>query len=187
MKPRVKTRCFRTWLAPAGAVVLSCGVVGSAMAQQLPPEALNLVRTWLVKNCEVGEARVLEQDLKKWGTRVEPAFLEAVKDGPDAKLLSEFEEAAAKRFDQRQELLKAGVGLGLSSEDLEAARRVTRDDFIAKEREDFVLRYKSQALAGLGIVGGAKAQGVLQGIARDSKSPLRGSAEQALKRLRSGK
>lgn len=187
MKRRSGARWFRLLLAPAAAIVVLWGVAGSAVAQQLPPEALNLVQTWLVKNCDIGEEQMLEQDLRQLGIRLEPAFLEALKDGPDAKLLSDFDEASGKRFDQRQELVKAGVGLGLGGEDLEAARKVTREDFITQEREDFILRYKSQALAGLGIVGGAKARGVLQGLARDEKSPLQGSAAQALERLQSGK
>lgn len=187
MKRRYQARWFRSLLAHAAVVVVSCGAAGSAVAQQLPPEALNLVQTWLVKNCDLGEVRMLEQDLRQWGIRLEPAFLEAVQDGPDAKLLSEFDEAAGKRFDQRQELLKTDVGLGLSRDDLEAARKVSREEFIAQEREDFILRYKSQALAGLGIVGGAKVREVLQGLARDEKSPLKASAAQALERLQSGK
>jgi hypothetical protein len=63
------------------------------------------------------------------------------------------------------------------------AKKMTRQDFIKREREAFILRYKSQAVAGLGLIGGPRAREALRKVANDKASPLRGSAEQAIKNL----
>jgi HEAT repeat protein len=80
--------------------------------------------------------------------------------------------------------LKRPSSLGLSPQDIEEARKVTRLDFIAQEKKDFDQRFRSQAVAGLGITGGAKAKAELQQLAKDEKSPLRTTAQQALAELR---
>ncbi len=124
----------------------------------------------------------MESELIRFRAELEPFFLAALTQGPDQRLVSEVDQTAGRRFDQRQELLKRRTS-GLSESDLELARKLTRNQFIAQEKEAFVTRYKSQAIAGLGVVGGDKTKAVLAGIAGDQKSPLRGSAQEALKRL----
>lgn len=183
MKIPYKNRSIRTSLGIMAILVLIWVSISSAIAQQLSDEAQSLAKTWLLKNCDVGEEGQIENKLKKWGTQLEPAFLEAVDKGPDSTLLSELQQVLSQRFEQRQKLLKTGEGLGLSKEDLGAAQNVTLEQFITQEREDFILRYKSQALLGLGIVGGEKAKEILHKIASDEKSPLKRSAEQAIKKL----
>lgn len=154
-----------------------------AIPQSTTEQARPAVERWLLGNCSVEEADSLEKQLRAFDTQLEPAFLEAFEKGPNTSLISEVEQAAAKRFDQRQALLKSGSVAGLSKEDIDAARSVSREQFIAQAKQDFVTRYKSQALLGLGIVGSDKAQEVLQQVARDEKSPLRGSAQEGLKKM----
>jgi len=62
--------------------------------------------------------------------------------------------------------------VGLTDDQRKAAQAVTLAQYIAQEKGCFILRYKSQVVAGLGIVG---------------KSPLKTSAQEALKQMVRGK
>lgn len=81
-------------------------------------------------------------------------------------------------------MLESGETFGLSEEDLEIAKGITMEDFINQEKEDFILRYKSQALSGLGLVGDQNARELLQKISLDAESPLQVTAQQALKNMK---
>jgi hypothetical protein len=152
-------------------------------AQQVPAEVRELADSWLMQNCDVGEERQLENELKQLTTQLESVFIQAFREGPDENLLKELEDVAVKRFEYRREMLETGEGLGLSEDDLRVARDQDRAQHLDRQREDFVMRYRSQALSGLGIVGGEKAREILQGIVDDEDSPLQGSARLALEKL----
>jgi len=164
--------------------LLSAGVyLNRASAQVLPPEAQLAGDTWLLKACDIGEQGQLSAVLRKFKPQFEIFFLNALNNGPSPQLLMENEAAASRRFDLRQEALKTGKGLGLSEADLQAARMTTREQYLAHEREDFVVSYKSRAVGGLGVVAGEKGKTALQALAADQNSPLQGSAQQALLKL----
>lgn len=170
-----------------GAAVLIISFTSSVSPQPANDQAQTAARSWLLNSCDVGEVGALENQLRAAAPQLEPLFIQAFQTGPDAALVAEVEQAAAKRFERRQEALNSGVATGLSKEDIEAARAVGRDQFVAQAKNDFVLRYKSQALLGLGVVDGAKALEILQQTARDPKSPLKATAEQALLKLQQRK
>jgi hypothetical protein len=155
---------------------------GSAQTQQISERARAVAVEWLNSNCEVGEGNRLRAQLQQFKAELEPFFLQALQQGPDEKQLSDLQRASEARYQQRQEVLKS-ARLPLKDEDRKAAQAITREQYIAQEKEDFVLRYKSQATAGLGIVGGPKAKAVLQPLSKDEKSPLRVSAQEALKNI----
>lgn len=147
-------------------------------------ETNTLVETWLLKNCDAGEELKLQNEILGKGAQLEPAFLEAYNNGPDQKLVSEVESAAGSNYDKRVQMLESGETFGLSEEDLEIAKGITMEDFINQEKEDFILRYKSQALSGLGLVGDQNARELLQKISLDAESPLQVTAQQALKNMK---
>ncbi len=166
-----------------GAAALIFFFTSSVTPQPVPDEFREIVNAWLLDTCDVAEEGKLEKELRASRTQLEPVFLQAFEQGPDSVLVKEVEQAASKRFDQREEMFKSGSTAGLSKEDLETARSLGRDQFISQAKDDFVTSYKSRALLGLGVVDGPKALEVLQKTARDEKSPLKGSAEQALIKL----
>lgn len=185
MEYATKTR--RRWI-PAGAVpflIVMFGFPDSARPQQIGERARAVAVEWLLSNCEMGEGTRVTSRLIEFRAELEPFFLRALQQGPDDKQLSELQRASEARYQQRQELLKSGQRLPLSDDDRKAAQAISREQYLAQEKEDFVLRYKSQAVAGLGIVGGPKAKAVLEPLSKDEKSPLRGSAQEALKRMAS--
>lgn len=167
-----------------GAAVLIVTFTSSVSPQPANDQAQAAARSWLLDNCDVDEVGALENQLRSAAPQLEPVFIQAFQNGPEAALVSEVELAAAKRFERRQEVLNSGVAVGLSKEDIDAAKSVGRDQFVTQAKNDFVLRYKSQALLGLGVVDGPKALEILQQTARDEKSPLKTTAEQALVKLR---
>jgi hypothetical protein len=158
------------------------GVPGWGQPPHLTDEARAVAVKWLLSNCETGEGNRLRDSLQRFKAELEPFFLQALHQGPDEKQLSDVQRASDAQYQQRQEVLKSGK-LPLKEEDRRAAQAVTRDQYVAEAKEDFVNRYKSQAVAGLGIVGGPKAKAELQSLSRDEKSPLRTSALEALKSM----
>jgi len=147
-------------------------------------ETNTLVETWLLKNCDAGEELKLQNEILGKGAHLEPAFLEAYNNGPDQKLVSEVESAAGSNYDKRAQMLESGETFGLSEEYLEIAKGITMEDFINQEKEDFILRYKSQALSGLVLVGDQNARELLQKISLEAESPLQVTAQQALKNMK---
>ena len=153
-----------------------------AMAQ-LPPEAQLAGETWLLKDCSVGEQDQLGPVLRKFKAQFELFFLNAANNGPAPQRLMEVEAAASKRFQLIQDTLKSGKRGGLSEADLQRVRAITLAQYVALERENFVLSYKSRAVGGLGVVAAERGRAVLRALASDPNSRLQGSAQQALLQL----
>jgi hypothetical protein len=169
-----------------GTAALLLAMAVSAWGQALSDDARAVATHWLVDNC--GLQSSLRNDIRSAASpALEAFFLDAARKGPDSSQIAEIEKAAAQHYELRQQALKRPEGLGLSAQDIEDARKVTREDFIAQEKKDFDLRFRSQAVAGLGITGGTKAKTELQQISKDEKSPLRTSAQQALTELQQRK
>jgi len=161
------------------AAMLACS---AALLAQVPDEARKAAATWLAKDCDEAEKQALDAMLAKYKTQLEPVFLQALNQGPEAPDIAAQQTAAAEQFQKRQEALKTGKGLGLSEADLKAARAVTSEQYLAQQRNDFILRYRSRAAAGLGIVDGEQGKAALRALAQDTHSPLRSSAQAALLR-----
>lgn len=183
MKLKKRNRISVAWLWISISFIISFYTQPPVQAQPIPDEARIVAQTWLLTSCGLRNEIVLEDSLTKWGIVLEPFFIEAFEVGPDSTQLSEIERAAKLRFAERQRLLETGQGLGLSEENLAVARQESIDQFIVRQKEDLILRYRSQALAGLSIIGGDKAKGLLQKIVNDQQSSLQTSARQALEKL----
>jgi hypothetical protein len=153
-------------------------------AQALTDADRALVRTWLLADCGLGENLSLEQKLTSRGAILEAPFLEALEKGPPAEEIAPVERLARERFDKRQKSLDdPNRQIEMSPADREAYRSITVDGFVSSEKESFTLRWRTQAIAGLALVGGDKARQALRAVERDRSSPLRESAAAAVKRL----
>ena len=143
-----------------------------------------LVETWLLKSCDAGEEQKVQNEIVEKGAALEPAFLEAYNNGPDKNLILEVEKSAGQAYDRRAEMLEAGETFGLSEEDLKTAKSISRAEYINQEKEAFVMRYRSQALSGLGLVGNESGYEVLKEVSEDPDSPLQVTAQEALKNIK---
>lgn len=175
----------KMWLV-LGAVLIGLCVALPVAAQGPRLEQLadrELVRVWLRTNCGLGHVERIEVELLRRGLVLQPLLLEALRDGPDRELALEVEHAAGARFDLRRVFLESPAAREIDTGVLEEVLRVRREAFIADEVERFRDGYRSAAVAGLGLAGGADARPELQRIAADKASPLRTAAEQALRQL----
>lgn len=175
-------KTFRTILVAVFTIALL--PLHVAPAQVIPQEALTFAQNWLLGNCDTGDGQAVARELTKWAPLLEPIFLHALEQGPDSKLLSEVERAAGERYKTRFQLIESGETFGLSEENLKRAGSISQQQFIENAKHDFVVRYKSQALIALGIIGTDRAKVELERLANDKESPLQSSAVQALNVLR---
>jgi len=150
---------------------------------RLSEEARAAANRWLLKNCDVGEQHQLEATLTQFKTELEPYFVYVYRHGPDRQLLAEVTRAAQEDFQDEQQILQTATGLGVNALETGKVRQITLGQYITVERNNFVLRYKSRALAGLGVVGGPQSRTLLEAETRDDKSPLRFTALGAAQRL----
>lgn len=157
--------------------------IQTGRAQERPTEAPIFLKHWLFLNCGVGEGDSIQDSLVTWGKVLEPFLIESFRRGPDSVDLKEAETAANRRFLERKRLLEEKVDFGLSPEDLAAARGISHETYMENQKSDFILRYKSQALSGLGFVGGVEARKLLQNVSSDKESPLQAVAQEALDKL----
>jgi len=166
-------------------LALTAGLAaGLLCAQGLTEADRRLVRTWLLTDCGLGGNLKLEEQLTARGPILEAPFLEALEKGPPADEIAPLERLARERFDKRQRSANdPNRRIEMSPADREAYQGITADSFVAGEKNSFTLRWKSQAIAGLALVGQAKARQALAAVELDRSSPLRENAAAALKRL----
>ncbi len=157
---------------------------GAAWAQEPQVELQPFILSWLQDTCDTGESTTPEQILTRFGADAEPLLLAALEQGPGDQLLQTLESALETRWQQRSAALAEGERLGLSSDDLAAARQAQREEYFSRERQAFVTRYRDRAVQGLALVGSRNAVQALQQLADDPQSPLNASARDALEAVR---
>lgn len=152
----------------------------------LKPEVQVLVQAWLNKNCGAAEHQRIETQLRAIGSVLEPVFWEAFRVGPTAQELQEVDGAAAKRFTERQSWLRQFGDVQMGKE--ETARQLTISDqqYVDREVAQYIERYKTAALAALGLVGTKRSEAALSRIADDNTNFAQISAQEALKSIRQG-
>lgn len=174
-----------SWLA--GAVWAGLLAAAGVHAQGIPEADRTLIRTWLLTDCGLGESPKLEEQIRSRGAILEAPFLEALDKGPPPDEIAPVERLANERYQKRQQTMNdPNRKVEMSAADLEAWRKITRDDFVGAERSNFILRWRTQAIAGLALIGGDKSRKALRAIAQNRSSPLRDNAARALKALAGG-
>ncbi len=141
----------------------------AARAQALPGPVQAAASKFLLQACDDGERTDFPALFRQYSGPLEQFFIDAIRNGPDPKLLAAQEDAASHRFD----LLQAGKGAG-----------VRRIPYLLKAEEAFVISYKERAVGALALVAGTKGRTFLQALAADARSPLRSDAQNALSRTR---
>jgi hypothetical protein len=159
---------------------------GASVAQEsnpfinLPVEVL--AETWLTRNCGVDDEPLLEIAVTRQGSALQPLFISAWREGAPDATLRETREAASARFERNRRALDDPKGLGLSTENLERARKQTEDAFVSRAVDSFDTEYRSQALRGLYFAGGDEGRQILEQAAADAQSPFSSAARIVLKR-----
>jgi hypothetical protein len=152
--------------------------------ETLSPDVREFVQTWLGQDCRTGQIQELESRLLALGNRLEPVFWEAYRLGPPPEDLRRIREVMVRRYGERQEWLRtSGSGL-LGTESRLRLLSVPQSQFVERETEGYVSRYKTSAIMGLAIVGTRASAAELERITANEKSPSHVAAGEALQRIR---
>jgi len=152
--------------------------------RKLKPEEQVLVLDWLNGNCGVGEQSKLEQQLKAIGARLEPVFWEVYRLGPTRQELRNDSAAVIKRYGDRQNWLRQFGEAQMGREETARQLAIPAKQYIDREVGQYAERYKTAALAGLGLIGTSRSERELIRIAGDEKNPAQTAAREALKTIR---
>jgi hypothetical protein len=173
--------CAMRWLA---AVAIVC-MWTSAVAQPrsgMSPEVEAVFNRWVLATCVGDEERKLIEDMLRHSAPLAVAFRKAIVDGPPPAQMRAARVAADARYSARAGFPYQDFRIeGVSEKELAAFRRVSRQAYVDDQVRRFATGYRANAVAGLGIVGGAAARDVLTRIAKNSDDPLALAAREAIK------
>jgi hypothetical protein len=157
----------------------------TAAAQPRPapaPEVEAIFNRWMATTCTGDEERKLVLELRRHAAPLAAAFRRAIVAGPPPAQLRAARAAAEVRFAARGKFPYQDYRIeGVSDKDLAAFQRVSREAFVDDQVRRFATGYRSNAVAGLAVVGGPAAREVLKGIAGNADDPLALAAREALK------
>lgn len=149
---------------------------------KLPMDAQSVVSTWLNQDCGVAELRGLQDRLRQIGLILEPVFWEAYRLGPTELERRAILEQARQGYQDRQIHLREFGERLFSKDEVAELLGITQDQYVQRQVGDYVNRYKTAALAGLGEV--ATQTSELQPIAEDEKDPAQVAAMEAIRFIR---
>jgi len=174
----------RVWRGLALGLAVAVLAVGSAYAQPLDPAAAAVLDRWLRSSCLGDEAPALEADLRRHAAVLAPALRRALTQGPPAADIAAVREAAAQRHKRRAE--SDWQGMEVTGVDRGALARIQREParaFVDDQVARFVNGWKSNAIAGLAIVGQNVDRATLRRLAGRANDPLAPAARAALERM----
>jgi len=151
---------------------------------KLKPEAQVLVLGWLNGNCGADEQGKFEQQLKDLGAVLEPVFWEAYRLGPTRQELRSDTAAAVKRYADRQSWLRQFGEAQMGRQETERQLAIPEKQYVDREVRQYVERYKTAALAGLGLIGTRQSEAELARIADDKNNRAQTAAKESLKSIR---
>lgn len=112
---------------------------------------------------------------------LEPVFWEAYRLGPTEVERKTFFEQTRQQYQERQTHLRTFGERLFGKEEATQLQNTTEEQYIQRRIGDYVNRYRTAALAGLGVVGTETSD--LQPIAEDDKNPAQGAAKEALQSI----
>ena len=154
----------------------------SAVAQPrygLSPEAYAVFARWMTTTCIGDEAEQWSALLQRYRAELAPAFARALADGPPEELVTSVRRAADARYAAIATAPPAQVRIqGIAARSI---ARPARQGYVDTEAARFVTGYKSNAIAGLAIVGGPQSRATLRRLAALPGNPLAAAAAEGLK------
>jgi hypothetical protein len=166
-------------------LLLGCG---SALAQPrygLAPDAYDVFAKWMTTSCIGADAQRWRDTLLRYRAVLAPAFQRALADGPPSADLLAARNAADARYAALATFPMAEYRIaGLDPQSLARLSRPSRKVYVDDQVQRYVTGYKSNAIAGLAIVGGLQARASLARLAAARDDPLAPAAAEALKSLR---
>jgi hypothetical protein len=166
------------------AFALLCAAPQAQPREPAAPEVVALFQRWMASSCIEGEERALVTAMRGHAPELATMFARAIASGPPREDVERARAAAAERYDERAKFpLDAYPIEGVSRDALASFRRVPQQQYVDDQVRRYVLGYRANAVAGLGVVGGAQARALLTRIARSRADPLAAAAREALKNM----
>jgi len=166
-------------------ILLGCG---SALAQPrfgLAPDAYEVFAKWMTTSCIGEDAQRWRETLLRYRAVLTPAFQRALADGPTSDDVAAARSAADARYAALATFPLAEYRIaGLDPQSLARLSRPSRKVYVDDQVQRYVTGYKSNAIAGLAIVGGPQARASLARLAAARDDPLAPAAAEGLKSLR---
>src|SRR5262245_21443481 len=148
---------------------------------KLPTDAQSVVNTWLHQDCGIDEVQRLRDRLQQLGLALEPVFWEAYRLGPTEAERRAFLVQSGQRYQERQAHLRAFGDRLFGQDEASRLQATPEEQYVQRRVGDYVERYRTAALAGLGVVGTQTSE--LRSIAADDKNPAQGAAREALQSI----
>lgn len=175
-------------LCAVAALLLALGLGSGAHAQPrevpLAPDASGVVDRWLRGSCLGEEAPARTEELRRYATAIAPALRRALQQGPPAADIAAVREAAARRYAERGKFDWSGLEVtGVTRDALARMAREPVEAFVADQVRRFGNGWKSNAIAGLAIVGTEQDRALLRRMAARAADPLAPAARAALQSM----
>ena len=145
-----------------------------------PSQKVTLFDQWLANARGHSVDTKLVEEIRENREALEPQFIEAFNNGPDAARLEEVETSVEQEWSLAQVQLAEPDVYGLDKEDIAEMQSLSLATEKRRALERSEHNFKVTALRGLGITRGREAQAMLAQIAADQSSPFRAIAAEVL-------
>jgi hypothetical protein len=151
-------------------VIIATLILTSSLHAQprfgLSEEDYAIALRWLRTDCLAPEAKSLLDLLVSRRVAMQQAFTRALAEGPTAEEVAAVRSSGAARWRAQREFIdRPEVREALPADQWQALRNQTEDGVIRSEVDNFVSGYKSNAMAGLAVVGDDNALAQLRDLA----------------------
>ena len=158
-----------------------CNACAAQPRDGLSDAAYEVFARWMATTCIGDEAQRWNALLRRYRSELAPAFARALAEGPPEELVTRTRRAADARYLAIAAAPAAEVRIeGLTARSL---ARPARQGYVDGEAARFVTGYRSNAIAGLAVVGGPDARATMRRLAGQRGDPLAAAAAEALKTL----
>ena len=162
-------------------LMLCCATACAQPRSGMSSEAYAVFARWMTTTCIGDEADRWTTLLLRHRAELAPAFRRALADGPPEELVVRVRRAADARYAAIATAPAAEVRI--QDVAVRSVARPARQGYVDGEAERFAAGYRSNAIAGLAIVGGTDARTTLRRLAGQPGNPLAPAASEALKTM----
>lgn len=170
MNKRIKSSLFS---------LLIIMIFGGQLIAQDGPESY--IQKWLFNSCEVGEEGQLKETIKKFGSDIQPQFIEAFEKGPDPQQVERQEAYYQRTYQTTRQVLEQGKKEVYPEAWLKEAKNETSDRYVERRMKQFVLEYKSNAIYGIGLVADEEGKEYLRSLLSEENTAFTYALEMVLK------
>ena len=147
-----------------------------------PENAQSIFSDYMNKNCGTTEGfKKLITSMLQYADALEPMFIRTFDAGPDGNLIRSFDEGSTIRYNQMQAYVKSPDNI-LPPAETQVYKNQSLETYIKFERDNYILSYKANALAALGILKKEKGIDLLKRLSNDAGSVYQPYAKLALER-----